>query len=215
VTPVLANEIYITQSGKNFDLDVTQDGGNNTVKKAWSTSSLTGDDTTVKIVQEHTHGSSNNVIEFGAIDGDYNSVELRQGSDNLGGNGVRSDSTEYSGHYTHVGIIGDNNNVRIGQRNPNNSPHSAYVVILGADDASVEVTQGSSGSKDAEVWVRNDESNISVLQHNNGSHEAYISTTGSYASNLTLEQKGTNSNSYSLNQSCQTVGGCSASVTQQ
>jgi len=29
--PVLANDIYVTQSGDTLDLDITQDGQNNTV----------------------------------------------------------------------------------------------------------------------------------------------------------------------------------------
>jgi len=214
VTPVLANEIYITQSGKNFDLDVTQKGGNNVVKEAFYDSVMNGDDNTVLFHQEHSNGTSTNVIEYGAIVGKENTVEVRQGSDNLGGNGVRSDSTEYSGHYAHIGIIGDENSIRIGQRNPDNSPHSAWAVIM-ADGADVEITQGSSSTKDAEVWVQNDNSNISVLQHNNGSHTAYVDTYGSQPSNLQLEQKGSSANSYSLTQGCYTTGGCSATVTQQ
>lgn len=210
-----ANDIFITQSGDNFDLDVTQQGGNNVVKGAWSYSEFDGDDQQVTIVQEHSNGTNNNVVEYGAVIGNDNSIEVRQGSDNLGGNGVRSDSTEYSGHYAHVGITGDDNNIRIGQRNPDDSSHSATVVILNADGVSVEVTQGSSNTKDAEVWVENDDSNISVLQHNNGSHTAYVDTYGSQPSNLQLEQKGSSANSYSLTQGCYTTGGCSATVTQQ
>ena len=113
-----------------------------------------------------------------------------------------------------VDIHGNNNSIRIGQRNPDNSPHNADAMIF-ADGASVEITQGSSGSKDASVTVSNDDSNISVLQHSNGAHTANIYTYGSYASNIQLEQKGTSANSYSLTQGCYTTGGCSATVTQQ
>ena len=213
-TTTYSNEITITQVGDGFDLDVTQKGGNNAVKEAFSDSEMDGDDNTVLFHQEHTNGTSNNVIEYGAIVGKENTIEVRQGSDNLDGNGVRSDSTEYSGHYAHVGIIGDNNNVNIGQRNPDNSPHSAWAVIM-ADGADVEITQGSSSTKDAEVWVYNDDSNISVLQHNNGAHTAYAYTYGPNASTVDLEQKGTSANSHSLTQYCNTTGGCSVSVTQQ
>lgn len=215
VSAAFANDLYINQSGDNFDLDVTQKGGNNVVKKYDSGSHIEGDDMQLTIVQEHNYGSSNNVIEYWHLDGKNNSLELRQGSDNLGGNGVRSDSIEYSGHYQRVDIHGDDNSIRIGQRNPDNSGHTARAMILWADGASIEITQGSSSSKTANVTVYNDNSDISVLQHNNGGHTANITTSGSYASSLDLEQKGTSANSYSLNQSCQTVGGCSASVTQQ
>jgi hypothetical protein len=209
-----ANDIFISQSGDRLTMDITQQGENNVVKQYDYTSGFDGDDQNVKIVQEHSHGSDNNVIEYWHIDGNNNSLELRQGSDNLGGNGVRSDSTEYSGHTMMVDIHGNNNSIRIGQRNPDNSPHNAEAMIF-ADDASVEITQGSSGSKDASVTVSNDDSNISVLQHSNGAHTANIYTYGSYASNIQLEQKGTSANSYSLTQGCYTTGGCSATVTQQ
>ena len=211
---VSANEITITQIGDGLDLDITQKGGNNVVKEGFYNSVIDGDDNTVLFHQEHSNGTGTNVIEYGTIVGKENTVEVRQGSDNLGGNGVRSDSTEYSGHYAHIGIIGDGNSIRIGQRNPDNSLHSAWAVVM-ADGADVEITQGSSNSKDAEVWVQNDNSNISVLQHSSGAHTAYINTYGSQPSNIELEQKGTSANSYSITQYCTTTGGCSVSVTQQ
>ena len=208
-----ANEITITQIGDRLDLDITQKGGNNAVKEYFWDSVIDGDDNTVLFHQEHSNGTSTNVIEYGAIVGKENTVEVRQGSDNLGGNGVRSDSTEYSGHYAHVGIIGDNNKINIGQRNPDNSPHSAWAVIM-ADGADVEITQGSSSTKDAEVWVENDNSNISVLQDGSGSHTAFIDTYGSDPSTIDLTQGGSTSQSYSLTQYCVTAGGCSVTVTQ-
>ena len=209
-----ANEITISQIGDDFDLTIVQKGGNNVVKEAFWNTQFYGDDQTVVMDQQHSDGTSNNVIEIGAVDGDNNNLEIRQGSDNLGGNGVRSDATEYSGHYAHAGVIGDNNNLRIGQRNPDNSPHSAYAVIYYVDNVDVEITQGSSGSKDAEVWVYADDSNVSVLQHGSGAHTAYIDVSGSYGSNISLEQNSSTAQSYSLTQGCFTVGGCNVSVTQ-
>lgn len=213
-TTAYSNEITITQIGDGLDLDITQKGGNNSVKEYFYDSKIDGDDNTVLFHQEHTNGTSTNVIEYGAVIGKENTLEVRQGSDNLGGNGVRSDSTEYSGHYARVDFHGDDNTIRIGQRNPDNSPHSAWAVIM-ADGADVEITQGSSSTKDAEVWVENDDSNISVLQHSSGAHTAYIDTYGTQPSNIELEQKGTSANSYSITQYCTTTGGCSVSVTQQ
>ena len=208
-----ANEITITQIGDNLDLDITQKGGNNAVKEYFYDSVIDGDDNTVLFHQEHSNGTSTNVIEYGVIIGKENTVEVRQGSDNLGGNGVRSDSTEYSGHYAHIGIIGDENSINIGQRNPDNSPHSAWVVVM-ADGADVEITQGSSNTKDAEVWIQNDNSNISVLQDGSGSHTAFIDTYGSDPSTIDLTQGGSTSQSYSLTQYCVTANGCSVTVTQ-
>lgn len=208
-----ANEITITQIGDNLDMDITQSGGNNIVKGPFWDSVMDGNDNTVLFHQEHSDGTYANIIEYGYIVGDDNNVEVRQGSDNLGGNGVRSDSTEYSGHYAHVGVIGDDNTVRIGQRNPDDSPHSAWAVIM-ADGADVEITQGSSNTKDAEVWVQNDNSNISVLQDGSGLHTAFIDTYGTGPSTIDLTQGGSTSQFYSLSQYCTNANGCAVTVTQ-
>jgi len=209
-----ANDITITQIGDDFDLTIVQKGGNNVVKEAFWNTEFNGDDQTVILDQQHSDGTSNNVIEIGVVAGDNNNVEIRQGSDNLGGNGVRSDATEYSGHYAHAGVIGDNNNLRIGQRNPDNSPHSAWAVIYYVDNVDVEITQGSSGSKDAEVWVYADDSNVSVLQHGSGAHTAYINVDGLYGSNISLEQNSSTAQSYSLSQYCTNSNGCAVNITQ-
>ena len=37
-----ANDIYVTQSGANLDLDITQDGANNTVGNSTTASASTG-----------------------------------------------------------------------------------------------------------------------------------------------------------------------------
>ena len=209
-----ANEITITQIGDNFDLTIVQKGGNNVVKEAFWNSEFNGDDQTIILDQQHSDGTSNNVIEIGVVLGDNNNVEIRQGSDNLGGNGVRSDATEYSGHYAHAGVIGDNNNVRIGQRNPDNSPHSAWGVIYYVDDVDIEITQGDSGSKDAEVWVSAADSNVNVLQHGSGEHTAYIDVDGLYGTDVQLEQNSSTAQSYSLTQYCTNANGCSITTTQ-
>ena len=48
---VYANDIYITQSGSNLDLDVTQDGQNNTVGNSTTSSSVAGATTNLAISQ--------------------------------------------------------------------------------------------------------------------------------------------------------------------
>ena len=209
-----ANEITITQIGDNLDLTIVQKGSNNVVKKLDYTSEFYGDDMTVLFHQEHSDGYFNNVIEYWHIDGNNNSVEVRQGSDNLGGNGVRSDSEEYSGHYARVDIHGDDNSIRIGQRNPDDSPHTAVANIWYVDDSNIEITQGSSGSKTAYATIQNDASSITVFQDGSGQHSAYIDTYGTQPSTIDLTQGGSTSQFYSLSQNCMTTGGCSVTVTQ-
>ena len=48
---VYANDIYITQSGNALDLDVTQDGQNNTVGNSTTASSVVGATTNLAITQ--------------------------------------------------------------------------------------------------------------------------------------------------------------------
>ena len=49
--PSFANDIYITQSGDNLDLDITQDGQDNEFGDSTTDASLTGDLMTFSITQ--------------------------------------------------------------------------------------------------------------------------------------------------------------------
>ena len=59
LTPAIANDIYIQQSGDNLDLDITQDGQNNVAGNSSTAMSLTGDSMTFSISQV----GDSNVIE--------------------------------------------------------------------------------------------------------------------------------------------------------
>lgn len=59
MTPAIANDIYIQQSGDNLDLDITQDGQNNVAGNSTTAMSLTGDSMTFSISQV----GNTNVIE--------------------------------------------------------------------------------------------------------------------------------------------------------
>ena len=58
--PVYANDIYVTQSGATLDLDITQDGQNNTVGNSTTSSSVIGANATIDIDQVGT----SNVLKF-------------------------------------------------------------------------------------------------------------------------------------------------------
>ena len=58
--PVYANDIYVTQSGASLDLDITQDGQNNTVGNSTTSSSVIGANATVDIDQV----GNSNVLKF-------------------------------------------------------------------------------------------------------------------------------------------------------
>jgi hypothetical protein len=83
-----ANDIYVTQSGANLDLDITQDGSNNTVGNSTTSSASTGATTVLDIDQV----GNSNVIKYqingatytGAISltGNSNDVDLNCDSTN-------------------------------------------------------------------------------------------------------------------------------------
>ena len=52
------------------------------------------------------------------------------------------------------------------------------------------------------------------MQKGTGTHTAYITLQGTETIDLTLIQQGSTTQSYSLTQTCVTVGGCSVTVTQ-
>ena len=58
--PVMANDIYVTQSGATLDLDITQDGQNNTVGNSTTASTVSGATTTIDIDQV----GNSNVLKF-------------------------------------------------------------------------------------------------------------------------------------------------------
>jgi len=58
--PVYANDIYVTQSGASLDLDITQDGQNNTVGNSTTASTVTGANSTIDIDQV----GNSNVLKF-------------------------------------------------------------------------------------------------------------------------------------------------------
>ena len=57
-------------------------------------------------------------------------------------------------------------------------------------------------------------SDVFINQRDNGAHTATITLTGTQPTDLDLLQRGGTTQSYTLSQNCQTVGGCSISVTQ-
>ena len=70
------------------------------------------------------------------------------------------------------------------------------------------------GDKTLTGTINNDYNTVSTIQKKNGAHTATITLDGTYGTNLTLVQTGTTAQSYTLTQTCNTVGGCTVSVTQ-
>ena len=64
------------------------------------------------------------------------------------------------------------------------------------------------------MTIYNDDNEVSVVQKNNGAHNATVTLTGTQPTDLSLSQVGNTTQNYSLSQNCITSGGCSISVSQ-
>ena len=76
--------------------------------------------------------------------------------------------------------------------------------------------QEGSGSHYAHIyWYGNtDDSESTMTQKGDASHNAQIIITGSEHTIFNLLQQGNTNQSYSLTQSCYTVGGCTVNISQ-
>ena len=223
-----ANEIYISQSGDNFDLFIDQIGDNHKVQGfANTTSSIVGDTNTVTVKQKSVNTDSS--ITKLDINGDTNTVTALQGYgstnfvnySNKQGTITATDSLEAGEHTIIVDIVGDNNDVYSAQRNGSGfsstaqyDDHSSTIKIYG-DNNAVGTFQGHDGAKTLSVTINNDNNDVDLIQMGyDANHTASVTLGGSYGTDLYLMQNSANNKSYSLNQNCMTSGGCSVSLTQ-
>lgn len=148
------------------------------------------------------------------ISGNSNDVDFYQGYTVTTGGYASFDSYEYGGHFVRLDIHGSNNTF-LGSQRSNNSGHEHNMVtyIYGSNN-DVYMRQDSNQDKTMNLTVNNSYNDVDMIQTGNGSHSATVTISGSYATDLDLLQQGGTAQSYSLSQTCNTVGGCSASVTQ-
>ena len=103
----LANDIYVTQSGDTLDLDITQDGQNNTVGNSTTSSSSVGATTTLNIDQV----GNSNVITYAINGATYTGViNLVRNSNNVDLN-IGQTSSANNADVDIVGQSGSDSNV--------------------------------------------------------------------------------------------------------
>ena len=201
-----ANDIFITQSGDGFTVDIEQDGQNHQIKPKTTTSKIDGDDVVV-VIRQTKH---NNVIEYDQITGDSNQIGLFQGENIYG--------------WEQSGTHGNNNNISINVEGKENTVghqqlHNYHDVDndIQGDGNTVWTNQQNYGAKSIDLTINNDNNDVDIDQRNGNtstSHSATVDLDGSYGTTLDVNQSGWAPNSLSLSQNCMTAGGCSVTVTQ-
>ena len=221
-----ANGVYITQTGDDLTVNISQDGRNNTItKNIWTVAyDWEGDNNTFDLRQKNTRNNSSDSNYQGFhIDGNNNTVRVGQGFGDYGNLATAAtqewdtDNSEGGNNTAMVDIHGDNNILNIGQRNGSLGTfngHDVTAYIYG-DDNTARTVQVHDGAKDLTLTLNGDDHTVYVEQRSTGAHNATISlTNGTNPYSLSLSQNSTTAQSYSMSGTCYTAGGCSVSVTQ-
>ena len=194
-----ANDIYVTQSGNALDLDITQDGENNTVGNSTTASASAGATTILNIDQI----GNSNVITYqingatytGVINlvGNSNNVDLN--CDSTGGNSSCGTANAV------INFTGNSNDIDldIGQTS---SANTADVDIVGqsGSDSNVVAATVDGNSAVLTITVNGDTNNYLIDIDGNGDsvgHTLIHSHTGGIA-DVDIIQSGTNDNMITL-----------------
>ena len=206
------NTMYLDNHGDDNNFAATQKTHNSTMDLE-----IDYDDNTVDARQRCHDGSSceQDRMILNAYTANNSNIKMGQGylieTDGTFG----YDGDEHGGHYMNLYVSGDRNDIIMSQRNQETSTEHYQNVYIFSDDNDVILRQTHSGDKTIALTIQNDDNNVDIYQKKGGNHTASVNLSGSYGTNLDLNQShNTVGQSYSLTQNCQTVGGCSIAVTQ-
>ena len=194
-----ANDIYVTQSGATLDLDITQDGSNNTVGNSTTASTSTGATTTLNIDQI----GNSNVITYQIAGATYTGViNLVGNSNNVDLNCDSGGSNSSCGTANAViNFTGNSNDIDldIGQTS---SASSADVDLVGqtGSDSNVIAATVDGNSAILRITVNGDTNNYLIDIDGNGDavgHTLIHTHTGGIA-DVDIIQSGTNDNMITL-----------------
>ena len=154
MTPLIANDIYVTQSGDNLDLDITQDGQNNVAGNSTTAISLTGSTMTFSISQvgdsNIVEASINGATYTGNINltGDSNTVDLDCASGNCDTVSMSIDVTGDSADITvDLGSTADTSDYTgTIDITSNNTETFTLTANAAAADADIDITNTGVGS---------------------------------------------------------------------
>ena len=196
---VHANDIYVNQSGAQLDLDITQDGQNNTVGSSSTASSVIGATTNLAITQI----GSNNVMTFDVNGATYTGTfSVTGNSNNIDFNCDSGGSNSSCGTATaSIVWVGSSNDIDI-DIGETSSATSATVGITGASGSDSNTILGTIDGNSAilTLSVNGDTNNFLIDIDGNGDSagHTYIHThTGSIA-DVDITQSGIYDNMITL-----------------
>jgi hypothetical protein len=186
------NEVNIDQIGNYNSIDVIQSGFYHLVDVT-----VAGDSNILDIGQ---YGIKNYAKVH--IQGGGNSLNTHQGNTGVG-----------AGHFSEMLISGNNNTIVNNQSG--NGEKISFISNNGNANA-ISSTQSGNGTKYSDIKATGNGHTVMLDQKDGGAHGARIEVTNNGgSSNINVLQQGNANQTYSIQQSCATVGGCSVTVTQQ
>jgi hypothetical protein len=217
------NTINFSIGGTNNVVDLLQQGNGGYIgyTSAWGSGlawggDLDGDYNNLNIVQTCNQGSScgGDRFEF-HIQGDSNDVDFYQGYHvTSSGTVLEIDDYEYGGHFTRLDIHGDNNKFLGSQRSNNSGHEHSNITNIYGNYNDVYTRQESNQDKTLNLTINNSNNDVDMIQKGSATHTATVTLSGTYSTTLYMLQQGGTAQSYTLSQTCATIGGCSVSVTQ-
>ena len=194
-----ANDIYVTQSGDTLDLDITQDGSNNTVGNSTTASSVIGATATIDIDQV----GNSNVLTFDVNGATYTGTfNVTGNSNNIDFNcdsgGSKSSCASVTASITMVGNSNDID-LDIGE-SADSEGTTATITSAASDDSNVIAAAIDGKSAILTITVDGDTNNwlIDIDGDGDVNGHTYIHTHTGGIADVDVVQSGVNDNMVTL-----------------
>lgn len=189
----IGNQIYINQIGSFNTTNASQSGTYNLTDIT-----INGDSNYVDVDQ---NGKKN-----------YSKVDVAGSSNTTIVYQLNTTSTAI-GHFSGLNVTGSSNIVTVSQSGEGEK--QSFITVNGSN-STISNFQNGSSAKYSDIKTTGNGHTVSLDQKDGGAHAARIDVTNiGGASNINVLQQGNTNQSYLIQQSCATVGGCSITVTQQ
>jgi len=194
-----ANDIYVTQSGDTLDLDITQDGTNNTVGNSTTASSVIGATATIDIDQV----GNSNVLTFDVNGATYTGTfNVTGNSNNIDFNCDSTGSKSSCANVTaSVTMVGNSNDIDldIGE-SADSEGTTATITSAASDDSNVIAAAIDGKSAILTITVDGDTNNwlIDIDGDGDVNGHTYIHTHTGGIADVDVVQSGVNDNMITL-----------------